>query len=532
MTPASLRTTLALAVTVGTLATCGPESPGSSTSGGEGKVDAGSDALTTLTVLDPNFEAIFNPSWSMPARFLVFSPLVDVAEDGEIEPRLARRWEHSEDYREWTFHLRTDVRWHDGEPFDARDVAFTLRRMSHPEVLYRQPLDTVVVLDDSTVTIRREEPWSIRENGGWWVHYPEHLLAGVEPSEFFEAEFWTRPVGTGPFRYVRHTPKTVFVLEANPDYYRDGPRVDRVRIKFGGGEPLVELRAGNVDVATYVSRALIPHIREDPALRTYHHAFSADFGSPESLLWNHDHPFLGDAAVRRALTMAIDRRELRRLLYVPDDLPVVDVPFSPRQVGEGALPPPLPYDPRRARVLLDSAGWRDTDGDGIRTKGAHQARFTVLVGGNGTAAGGPTPVYVQAALREVGVRMEIRRLESGLKDRIEAGEFEAAIREFAWGAQGLAGWSEDSASGYSHGYYDPELDRIFHVMDTVFAPAIRDSLYRESWRIFRRDLPVTLLAPELHTFAAHRRVRGLESPFRAHPYVAAADLRIEEVETQ
>ncbi len=493
---------------------------------------ADADFFATVTVLDPNFEAIFNPSWSMPARFLVFSPLVGLGVDGEIEPRLARSWEHSEDYREWSFHLRTDVRWHDGEPFTARDVAFTLRRMSHPEVAYRPPPDTVMVVDDSTVTVRRTRPW----NGlDWWaVYYPEHLLGDVAPSEFFSADFWTRPVGTGPFRYVRHVPETVFVLEANPDYYQGEPSVDQVRIKFGGGSPVAELESGQVDIATYVTRAHVPRFREDPRFRIYY-AMQPNLDWVEAIFWNQRHPFLADAAVRRALTMALDRRELHRVQYLPPELPqfpegipVFDVIPTGRQFWGGELPPPVPHDPDSARTLLAAAGWRDPDGDGLRTKGGQAARFTALVGGGGilsTSAFGRAAVYVQAALRNVGVRMEIRNLESGLMDRIRAGEFEAAF--FRISRWNLADWFAENSP---LGYHEPALARLFGGFDTLPDPGRRDSLYRESWPIVHRDLPFTFLGPQVQLFVAHRRLRGLESPFRAHPYIAASDLWIEEGE--
>lgn len=138
---------------------------------------------------------------------------------------------------------------------------------------------------------------------------------------------------------------------------------------------------------------------------------------------------------------------------------------------------------------------------------------------------GAAAVYVQEALRDVGVRMEIRTLESGLVQRVRAGEFEAAFGIVDRTSRALLReWGEDSPSGY----HDPELYRLAAALDSTFDPATRDSLYRETWPIFRRDLPALLLGPSFQTFAAHRRVRGLESPFRAHPYVAAEHLWIEE----
>lgn len=86
------------------------------------------------------------------ADFLVFLPLATLDENRELQGRLAKSWEHSDDYREWTYHLRTDVRWHDGMPVTAHDVKFTLDLLSHPDVL-EYPHLSATVLDDSTVTI-------------------------------------------------------------------------------------------------------------------------------------------------------------------------------------------------------------------------------------------------------------------------------------------------------------------------------------------------------------------------------------------
>ncbi|MEX2526562.1 MAG: peptide ABC transporter substrate-binding protein [Gemmatimonadota bacterium] len=492
---------------------------------GCGGAPAGDGDRTTLTILDPDYEAIFNPSWSMPARFLVFSPLVGIGEDGNPEPHLARRWERSEDGREWTFHLRSDARWHDGAAFTAGDVAFTLRIMSDPAVGYRTRPDTVIVVNDSTVTIRRKRPWNALDDW-WWVYYPEHLLGDVEPSDFFASDFWTRPVGTGPFRYVRHEPRTVFVLEANPDYFAGPPGVGGVRIRFGGGSPLLELRKGSVDAARYVSRAQLPRFRQDPDLRVYHQIYP-DLADIEALVWNHRHPFLGNAVVRRAMAMAIDREELRRLLHLPEALPHFDVLFTRSQFWAGQLPAAIPYDPTAARALLQSAGWRDDNGDGVRSRGADAARFTALMrsgGSSATSSWETSAVYIQAGLREIGVAMEISRLESGLTQRVRAGEFEAAFDLFNRIEAPLRLWSDGSPMGY----HDPELTEILAAADTLLDSAVRDSLYRRAWPILTRDLPVLFLAPQIQHFAIHRRVRGLSSPYRADPYMSLGHAWLED----
>ena len=123
--------------------------------------------------------------------FLVFLPLAKWDERGELEPRLAQSWEHSGDYREWTYHLRPGVRWHDGTPVTAHDVKFTLDLLGHPDVHeYVFDFDSVTVPDDFTVKIRAVPGYQDDI-----VYYPKHLLEHFNPKQFWEWDFWMHPVG-------------------------------------------------------------------------------------------------------------------------------------------------------------------------------------------------------------------------------------------------------------------------------------------------------------------------------------------------
>ncbi len=204
----------------------------------------------------------------------MFLPLVTRDQSGQVQPRLAQRWQHSNDYREWTFHLRQDVRWHDGIPVTAHDIKFTLELFAHPDVLYDgiwRGIKSITVPDDWTLRITYTRPTDALYT--WTVYYPRHLLKDLEPKEFYDWEFWTHPVGNGPYRYVRHVPKTMIELEANPDFYKGKAKIDRVVLKFGGGTALTELLSGNVDAITSVNRANISKLAGDPRFRVYDHGY-------------------------------------------------------------------------------------------------------------------------------------------------------------------------------------------------------------------------------------------------------------------
>jgi len=133
---------------------------------------------STVTIAVPDFSVLLPDDTD--ADFLVFLPLATLDENGELEGRLAKSWEHSGDYREWTYHLRTDVHWHDGNPVTAHDVKFTLDLLSHPDVL-EHPHLSATVLDDATLTIISSREHYYQAD---IVYYPKHLLEHLEPKEF------------------------------------------------------------------------------------------------------------------------------------------------------------------------------------------------------------------------------------------------------------------------------------------------------------------------------------------------------------
>ena len=132
---------------------------------------------------------------------LMFIRLVDEDEEGQPQPRLLERWEHSNDYTEWTFYLRKDVKWHDGKPVTAHDVKFTIELTADPNIMYDDRVfEEITVIDNFTCHIRFDRSFNAL-GYSWYGICPKHLLEGLDPAEFFSWEFWTRPVGNGPYRY-------------------------------------------------------------------------------------------------------------------------------------------------------------------------------------------------------------------------------------------------------------------------------------------------------------------------------------------
>ncbi len=291
-----------------------------------------------------------------------------------------------------------------------------------------------------------------------------------------------------------------------------------------------------VESAVYVNTMGLPELKRDPRFRVYWEIYRAHGVWIITLPWNQRYPRFRDPNVRRALTLAINRRELLQVLNLPEDTPIFDVIFNKRQLHRGELPEPLPYDPELAKRLLDEAGWREQKGDGLRRRDGRPFRFTILAApfeGEDKAA-----VYIQAGLRRVGIQTDVSVLEwQALARRVYAGEFEAAIFDWPLGQSDVF-FGEGEISDVSEvgmrvqgspiGYANPKVIALLKQLRVAFNPDEEDRIYRELWPIFNADLPVTFLHPLVQPMVAHRRVRGLSSPWRADPVWHMDDLWLED----
>jgi peptide/nickel transport system substrate-binding protein len=467
------------------------------------------------------------PPGNFPAMHLMYSPLFRPdRETGEPQGYLVRSWETSEDGLTWTYRLRPDIRWHDGAPLTAHDVAFTYELYSHPEVARWGARDKVVrALDDTTFTItyaRFENPLD-----DWRVYLPRHLLGGLDVATFSEWEYWREPVGYGPYRWVRTAPETLFELEANPEFFAGKPRIERLLLRLGG-DPRIEMLAGNVDAVGWPGGPRKPdELESDPALTDFRAHCSVEPSWSVTYLDLRD-PILSDARVRRALQHGIDRTEIAAAMDQPQ-VELFDVPASPRQLRRGETPPPVSFDPVRAAQLLDQAGWSDSDGDGLRDRDGERMRLRAVAQGDAQLF-----VVMQQQLLGIGIDLQvITEIETVGRERFNNGEAELFDVEGA-GAGGLgllrSLLGREPRNSLELGFDSPELVRLADELERTFDLDERDRIYREMWPIFLEQAPVLFWFRTGYCQVAHRRVRGLSSPYRWSPETSMAELWLEEAD--
>ena len=453
---------------------------------------------------------------------MICEPLVAFNREMELVPLLATSWESSPDGRIATFHLRRDVRRHDGRAFTAADVLFTLEKVLDPEALavgkrvYFETLTSYEALDDYTVRVERSEPYA-RAIEVWETLpiLPRHAYAG---QDFLEAPVNRQPVGTGPYRFVAWEAGSRIELEANPDYYGSPPGIERIIFRpLADPSTRVEaLLSGDLDWTS-----LRPLDRERIlASETYSsrvRVLTQNTLYVRYISWNQDgsNPFFTDRRVRLAMTHALDRQGFLEHVLRGNGRVATSL-VHPSMWAYDAELEPWPFDRHRAAELLDEAGWFDRDGDGLRDRNSTPFAFTLLVP-SGNQEIERLAALMQESLRTLGVDMQIRRVEWNmfLRRRGER-DFEAYVSGWRldpdpdcydfWHSSQIGGNGLNYAA-----YRDAEVDRLCEEARQVVDRDRRAVAYRRVQRILHRDQPYTFVVYRNTLIGISRRLAGVQT---------------------
>jgi peptide/nickel transport system substrate-binding protein len=460
-------------------------------------------------------------------RLAEIGPALETYGDGGFTPRLATSWRWATDSMSIAFAIDPAARWHDGAPVRAADVRFTYRAYTSDSVGAESRsllgnIDSVSVRDSMTAIFwfKRRTPQQFYDaTYHMWI-LPAHLLDTVPLSRLAESSFARQPVGTGRFRFARWDPGHRIEIVADTANARGRARLDRViwSIVPDFGAATVKLFAGEADFFEMIRPDNFAQVAQTPTLRlvdnralTYNF-LALNYRDPQAP--GQPHPILGEPSVRRALTMAVDRERLVRSVF--DSLGVVALAPAPRAlIPDTAALRPLPFDPAAARALLDSAGWRDSDGDGLRERNGVPLAFDMLVP-NSSASRQRYAVLLQEQYRAVGVKATPLVLDvNALVARIDSRTFDSYLG--GWGTSpGLVGlrqtWASTgtaNTSAYASRAFDALLDSALTTFDATRS--------RRYWaRVFQQaidDAAAVWLYEQRTPVAIHRRF--IVPPLRA-----------------
>ncbi len=466
-------------------------------------------------------------------QFVNLMTLLDYDRDATPRPYLAESWEISDDESEITFHIRRDVFWHDGEQTDAHDVAFSYRLFTNPVVgfgnagfwdYYEQGEEGVEVVDDFTVKIRMRphadflDPWRVVGM------LPEHLLGDVPPQTLAEHPYATEcPVGNGPFVFASHAPQDRWVFTANPAFPEGlggRPFIDRYvyRIIPDQTTLLTELLIQNLDVYISVPPGQAQRIVDDlgvdiVSFQPRHYDFVA---------WNSRRSQLADARVRRALTLGINRREIvREILLGYGTVAYSGVPPSHWAFDQDAAAS-VGYDPQAAAALLDEAGWRDRDGDGVR-ESDQGARLSISIKfRSGSQYQRSLVEIMQSQLARIGVEVRAENVEWGtLLDQISVTaerDFDGVL--FRWVPDYRLDETDlfhSSRSDYPwalSGLSDTAADRLLGELSATVDRDAARPLWAEYYQVMNEVHPYTYLFFPTLIHGVTKRLRGVEMDAR------------------
>jgi peptide/nickel transport system substrate-binding protein len=346
------------------------------------------------------------------------------AKDLSPRPEIAESWQVSPDGKTWTFKIRQGVKWQDGEPLTAKDVAFTFNYIVDNDLqtlaIYTGGINGATAIDDATVEITTDEPKS-NMLAMFVPIIPEHIWSTVSGKAATTTYRNAPPiVGTGPFQVVEWSKGKFIRLKANPDYWGGAPKVDELFFEnYKSADTMVaDLKAGAIDAATGLPQAQVPVLSKTDGTTVLKGTFFRFnelgfncYDSPDSL----GNPVLLDPKFRQAMNWAIDRQKIVDVAFYgqADSGATLVVPYSPYH-WEPPTDRAYAYDPEQAKTQLDLAGYEDNNGDGFReTKDGEPLSLRLLVTTdspeNQTAA-----KLIAGWFKDVGLDVNLRVVDAGV----------------------------------------------------------------------------------------------------------------------
>lgn len=343
----------------------------------EATAEAAADSVIVTMPTTSEPEAGFNPVYGWGAGEHVHEPLIQstlttTTADLKIGKDLATDYSVSEDGLTWTVSIRDDVKFTDGEPLTASDVAFTYNLcVENSSVNDFTMLKEAVAVDDTTVEFHMNTPFSI------WPY--TMAIVGIIPEHAYDENYGQNPIGSGRYIMKQWDKGQQVIFEANPDYYGDEVKMKKVTVLFMDEDAaLAAAMAGQVDVA-HTAASYADQVIDGYSLLQVASVDNRGINLPVGPVEERDGLTVGnevtaDIAVRRAINIGIDREEMITNVLGGYGTPAYNVCDKMPWYNSEAQ---VSYDPDGAKQLLEDAGWVP-GADGIREKDGVRAAFTVM----------------------------------------------------------------------------------------------------------------------------------------------------------
>ncbi len=410
----------------------------------------------------------------------------------------------SPDGRVITLKLRDDIVWSDGEPITSEDFVFTYEMTMNPKntvatTFPYDKLEKVEAPDARTVVMTFKEPFAAWQATLWHGLLPAHVLRPVfEKEGTIDNAEWNRAptVGCGPFVFKEWESGSFARFVANDKYWLGRPKIDEIFIRFvpDDASQVAALKAGDGDLGTFIAYSDIPTL-EQAGVKMVKVFSGYNEGWYFYLHPEKGHPALKDVRVRQAIALAFDRfsicKDLLLGLTKPPATYWANTPWQDPTLE------PWPYDPERAKQLLDEAGWKDTNGDGVRDKDG--VELVLTLGTTTREIRRDVQAVAQQQLAQVGIKLELANADSdiffgsyGEGGPCATGQYD--IFEYStvtnYPDPETADWlckeipSDENPAGVNwQAVCDEELDGLFQLQATQVDPAERQQTFHKITRL-------------------------------------------------
>lgn len=460
--------------------------------------------------------AAFNETDEDLAR-LLFRGLTRVDERSRIVPDLAESWEVSGDALVYTFTLKAGLKWQDGAPITADDAVYTFQLMQSPDfpgppyLLELWKAVQVEKVDDRRVRFTMSEPFAPFLDYTTIGLLPHHILAGTSAADLLKHPFNTTPIGNGPFMLERASSDEI-VLRANPLWDGPKPYLERLALRLYPDTDAVfaAYNRGEVDGIRAIPADRLEEAAEMPTLNLY----STPVDEATWVLFNTQSPPLDHVPVRQALALATDRTRLIAEALKGQALPLYG-PLLPTSWAYNPAVEEAVHDPEQARALLASAGWTDTDGDGIRDKEGKALEVELA------CLNTPQDVRVAQAIAaqwgEIGVRVAVAPLSAGelANGYLRPRAFQAVL--YHWlditpDPDMYPFWHSTQATDPGQNFAqfrNRDADEIMEQARRTPDMVTRQELYARLQEILRDEAPAVFLYQPVYTMGVRDTVQGV-----------------------
>jgi peptide/nickel transport system substrate-binding protein len=527
----------------------------------EARTPVAGDWLVTHSLSDPE---LLNPLTSNDASssevlgFIFETLLTRDPRTLEFKPLIAEaRPEISQNKLTYTFKIRKDAHFQDGRPMTGEDVLFSVKAIKCPFVnapflrVYFDSLVDAELIEPYTIRFVTKEPYFLNESvlGGIMLlprHYydPENLLQRVtvrdlaqdpdklpaETKKFgdqFNRSYNRNPLGSGPYKFNGWKTGREIELIRDPNYWGTGrkgidqPHIDRLKFRVVNNmdAALIRLKSGSLDYMEVLQPVQV--VRGTDSERFNREFKKYEYYAPtySYIGWNNDHPIFRDKRVRQAMTYLTDRKQIvKSVLFGLGE--VVDSPIYLFRPEYDKSLVSYPFDPQKALALLNEAGWRDTDGDGVLDKVIEgkkvPLRFEIKVN-SGNAVRKSVALVLLDELKKHGIAASVRELDWTIfLNDVKNHQFDAVVLGWQMSTSepdAYQVWHSSQAANKGSNaisYKNARVDKILELYRREFDAQRRIELYKEFQRILYDEQPYTFLFIGKRVSAVHRRFQGVE----------------------